>query len=96
MKCSRCCGGVHRADLSQRSGAQVRNLIDGKLYALKRTRLTCDEALREKILREVAFLSSLTHPHVTRCAARPSLLAAARPQPSPACARALQVLHVVD
>jgi hypothetical protein len=43
---------------------QVRNRIDGQLYALKRIRV--DERRREKVLREARLLSTLTHERLTR------------------------------
>ena len=46
---------------------QVRHLLDGRVYAIKKIHLTDDPRMKERITREVELLSQMNHENVVRC-----------------------------
>ena len=45
---------------------QARNYLDGRLYAIKRIKLTSGSKMMEKVTREVELLSQMSHEHIVR------------------------------
>ena len=45
---------------------QARNYLDGRIYAIKRIKLTSGSRIMEKVTREVELLSQMNHEHIVR------------------------------
>ena len=45
---------------------QVRHLLDGRVYAIKKIHLTDDPRMKDRITREVELLSQMNHENVVR------------------------------